>query len=344
VRVIRVPSAAFGKRFLGLRALNYATYLVVGALRGLTQSRPDVVLAMTDPPFAGAIARGVAARFGVPLVVIVQDVFPETAAAVGRITNPQALRAIDAVVGLGLRRADRVVAIGETMRSRLEDKGVEAARIRVIPNWVDTEAVQPAPRDNEWARERDLVGRFVAMHFGNLGFAHDLDTLVDAAASLRGLDVRVVIVGRGAREDDLRRRAREIEADNVVFLPWQERELASLCLASADVHVVALSRGLAGYVVPSRLYGVLAAARPALVAAEEASEPAALARETQAGIVIPPGDPQALAAAIRAACDGQYDLDAMGRRGRDYVVREASRESALARYRELLAEVLRSGS
>src|SRR5262249_58423684 len=99
-----------------------------------------------------------------------------------------------------------------------------------------------------------------------------------------------------------------------------------------------------GYVVPSRLYGVLAAGRPAIVAAEETSEAAALVRAAQAGMVIPPGDPDALAAAIRAARDGQYDLDAMGRRGRNYVVREASRESALARYRELLAEVLRSGS
>jgi colanic acid biosynthesis glycosyl transferase WcaI len=345
VRVVHLPSAAFGKRFIGLRALNYLSFLLLAALQGASGRRPDVVLAMTDPPFIGAVAYAVARRFRSPFVLVTQDLFPETAAAVGRVRSPAVLRAIGALVGVGVRNADRVVAIGETMRRRLEAKGAPPERIRVIPNWVDPGAVRPASRDNEWAGEHGLLGRFVVMHFGNLGFAHDLETLIRASTLLRDLDdLRVVIVGRGAREADLRALTRDVDADSVVFVEHQPRAIASLCISSADVHSIGLTRGLAGYVVPSRLYGVLAARRPVIVGAEEESETARLVHEVECGVVVPPGDPPALAGAIRAFHAGHYDLDAMGGRGRDYVLRDASLAVAVSRYRELLEEVRRSRS
>ncbi|MDQ3875436.1 MAG: glycosyltransferase family 4 protein [Actinomycetota bacterium] len=345
VRVIHVPSAAFEKRFMGLRVVNYLSFLLLAGLRGARARRPDVVLAMTDPPFIGAVAYAVARRFRSPFVLVTQDLFPETAAAVGRVRSAVVLAAIATLVGVGVRNADRVVAIGETMRRRLEKKGAPAARIRVIPNWVDPGAVRPMGRDNDWARERGLVGRFVVMHFGNLGFAHDLETLIRASTLLRDLDdLRVVIVGRGAREADLRALARGLGADDVVFVEHQPRAIASLCIASADVHAIGLTRGLAGYVVPSRLYGVLAARRPVIVGAEEESETARLVHEVECGLVVPPGDPPALAGAIRAFHAGHYDLDAMGGRGRDYVLRDASLAVAVSRYRDLLEEVRRSHS
>jgi colanic acid biosynthesis glycosyl transferase WcaI len=343
VRVVRLRSTAFEKRFLALRGLNYLSFLVLAGLRGLSERGPDVVLAMTDPPFVGTVAAGLARRFRVPLLLVVQDVFPETAAAVGKLRSPLLRGIVGRVAGLGLQDADRVVAIGETMRRRLLAKGVDGRRIRVIPNWVDAQSIRPVLADNEWSRSNGLAGRFVVMHFGNLGFAHDLDTLVRAAALLPD-DVCVAIVGRGAREEALKRLARELGARNVRFLPHQPRDLASLCISSATVHVVGLAPGLAGYVVPSRIYGVLAAGRPVIAAADDESETARLVRDAGCGVVVPPGDPGGLAAAIGAAWNGQYDLGAMGRRGRDHVVREASREVAVSRYRALLEEVQRSGS
>ena len=123
------------------------------------------------------------------------------------------------------------------------------------------------------------------------------------------------------------------------FLPYQSREVLSQSLSAAAVHVVGLASGLAGYVVPSRLYGILAAARPVIVAAEARSETAQLVERVGCGVVVPPGRPELLAAAIRDAHDGIYDLEAMGRRGRDWVVAEGGRELAVSRYRELLHEV-----
>ena len=111
-------------------------------------------------------------------------------------------------------------------------------------------------------------------------------------------------------------------------------------LSAAHVHVVGLAPGLSGYVVPSRLYGILAVGRPVIVAADDESETAEVVREVGAGVVVRPGRPELLAAAIREAYDGNLELDAMGERGREYVAAEADRRVAVERYRRLLRELV----
>jgi glycosyltransferase involved in cell wall biosynthesis len=344
VEIVRVPSSAFERRRLALRALNYLTYLASSTWQGLTATRPDVVFCMTDPPVIADVALLVAKRFRVPLVVVSQDVFPEIAVQLGRLDNPAVIGALRAAIRFYLRRADRVVAIGETMRGRLEQKGAPPERVTVIPNWVDTTAVTPRPRANAWARRHALIGTFVVMHSGNVGHAQNLDALVRAGTFLRDLDdLRIVIVGGGARRKELERLSKVLEVDHVQFLPYQPRESLSESLSAADIHVVGLARGLAGYVVPSRLYGILAAGRPVIAAADEESETARVIRDVKAGVVVPPARPELLARAIRLAYSGDLDLDEMGRLGREFVVAEADRSVAISRYRSLLAEVATSG-
>src|SRR5207302_320913 len=224
---------------------------------------------MTDPPVIADVALAVARRFGVPLVVISQDVFPDIAVELKRLENPLLVGFLRRAIGFYLQRADRVVAIGETMQQRLEEKGAPPERLRVIPNWVDTDALTPQPRDNDWSQEHGLADRFVVMHSGNVGHAQNLDALVRAATFLRDLDdLTVAIIGGGARHAALVELADVLEADAVRFFGYQPRETLSLSLSAADVHVVGLARGLSGYVVPSRLYGILAAGRPVIVAAD----------------------------------------------------------------------------
>jgi glycosyltransferase involved in cell wall biosynthesis len=117
-----------------------------------------------------------------------------------------------------------------------------------------------------------------------------------------------------------------------------------MSLSAADVHYVGLSPGLAGFVVPSRVYGILAAGRPILAAVEDDSETAQLIREAGCGVVVPPDRPELIAAAIRELASGAHDLETLGRRGREWVEREASRETAIARYRSLLADFVQAPS
>jgi putative colanic acid biosynthesis glycosyltransferase WcaI len=341
VRIIRVRSTAYDRAPLVQRAVNYASFLGLGTMQALRVPRPDVVLCMTDPPVVGDVALLVARRFGAPLIVVSEDVFPEIAVELRRLTNPVLVGFLGALTRFYLRRADRVVAIGETMEQRLERKGAPPSRVRVIPNWVDTRTLTPQPRDNPWAREHELVDPFVVMHSGNVGHAQDLENLIRATTFLRDVDrLRAVIVGFGARHAEHVTLAQRVEADKVRFLPYQARELLPELLSAADVHFVGLGSGLSGYVVPSRFYGVLAVGRPVIAAADEDSETACVVREVGCGLVIPPGRPDLLARTLRELLAGEHDLAEMGRLGRAYVEQEADREVAVGRYRRLLLEVL----
>ena len=342
VRIMRVSSTSYERSELTRRAANYLSYLGSALGYALRAPAPDLVLCMTDPPIVGDLGVLVGRRFGAPVIVISQDVFPEIATELGRLRNPAVIGVLGGLVGAYLRRADRIVAIGETMRQRLEAKGTPPDRLRVIPNWVDTTAITPQPRENAWAEKHGLVSKFVVMHSGNVGHAQDLDSLVRAATFLRDRDdIRIVVVGYGARHTQIIELAHRLEVeDRVRFLPYQQRGRLPLSLSSADLHVVGLAKGLAGYVVPSRLYGILSAGRPVIAAADDESETARLVRDVGCGIVIPPGKPELLARTIREAAEGGYDLSSMGHRGREYVEREADRSVAMARYRALVAEVL----
>ena len=342
VRIVRVSSTSYERSELARRAVNYFSYLGASLAYALRAPAPDLVLCMTDPPIVGDLGVAIGRRFRVPVLVISQDVFPEIATELDRLRNPAVVGVLGGLVGAYLRRADRIVAIGETMRERLEAKGAPRERLRVIPNWVDTRAITPQPRDNDWAGSHDLVSGFVVMHSGNVGHAQDLDSLVRAATFLRDRDdVRIVIAGFGARHAEMVELALRLEVEDTVrFLPYQKRERLPLSLSSADIHVVGLAKGLAGYVVPSRLYGILSAGRPVIAAADEESETARLVEEVGCGVVIPPGRPELLARTIRAAAEGAYDLAEMGRRGRAYVEEEADRVVAMERYRALVRELL----
>jgi glycosyltransferase involved in cell wall biosynthesis len=340
VEIVRVPSTSFERSRILARASNYVTYLSNALAYGLRGTRPDVVLCMTDPPVVADVALLVARRYRAPLVVISQDVFPEIAVQLKRLENPLLMGLLRALVSAYLRRADRIVAIGDTMRRRLEAKGARPDRVHVIPNWVDTKRLEPLGKQTAWAREWGFADRFVVMHSGNVGHAQDLDSLVRAATFLRDLDdLMIPIIGTGARHGELVALAERLQVDQVEFFYYQSRSVLPQSLSAADIHVVGLAPGLAGYVVPSRLYGILAVGRPVIAAADPESETVQVVERAGCGIVVPPGRPELLARAIRDAHDGVHDLEAMGARGREWAEREADRSVAVRRYRDLLMEV-----
>ena len=211
----------------------------------------------------------------------------------------------------------------------------------MISNWVDTSALTPGPRESEWARENNLDDRFVVMHSGNIGHAQNLDALIRSGTFLRDLErLAILLIGTGARWGEFVELGRTLEVDALTFLPYQPRDVLPQSLSAAHVHVVGLARGLSGYVVPSRLYGILAVGRPVIVAADGDSETARLVGEAECGVVVPPGRPELLARVIRSAYEGELPLEEMGSRGREYVVANADRAISIGHYRGLLHELL----
>jgi lipopolysaccharide/colanic/teichoic acid biosynthesis glycosyltransferase len=340
VEVLRAAGTRLDpERFAG-RAANYLTYFVSACVAAWRVARPDVVVALTDPPIVGLAAMLAAHRARARFVHVCQDLFPEVARLLEDFRSPLVDAALDRVSRLLLRRADRVVAIGETMRHRLVTaKGADPARTRVIHNWADCDAIVPAAKDNPLARAAGLADRFVVMHSGNVGLAAGLEVLLDAAARLRDCPgLTVAIVGEGTRRASLEARARALGLDHVRFLPPRPREDLRDSFASADVFLVSLRPGLAGYLVPSKLYGILAAGRPYVAAVDEDSEVAAITRKHDCGLLAPPGDGDAVARRLRELYRDPVLRERLGENARRAAL-EFDRRGQVRAYAELLSEV-----
>jgi glycosyltransferase involved in cell wall biosynthesis len=345
VKVVRTFSTAFSRRSNLGRMLNYLTFFFSSLWACLvTAGRTDVVLTMTDPPVI-ALAGYLVSRFHRSrFVYISQDVFPEVGNVLGVIRPGAVSGFLSRLNRFLLSRADRVVAIGRDMERRLLAKGAPRERIRVIENWVDTEAIHPVARRNPLAARHRLDRHFVVMHSGNVGLSQDLDTVLGAARLLRDRpDVLFVIVGDGVARARLEARADRLGLYNLRFLPYQDLRDLKYSLASADVSLVTLKRGLAGYIVPSKLAGIMASGRPVLAAVEPECEVARVVRKAHCGVVIDPGDPVKLARAVEYLREDPRLLELQGRNARNAALARFSRQRAAEEYRDMIFELAPAG-
>lgn len=329
------------RRFTG-RATNYLTYLASATLAGRMVGRQEVVVSLTDPPVLGRVALAAARRVGARFVFLCEDIFPEVASLLEDFHHPGVNRVLDRINRGLLRDADAIVALGDRMRQRLiEEKGADRSRVRVIHNWADCEAIQPGAKDNAFARAHGLADRFVLMHSGNVGLSQNLDVLLEAAARLQSRDRLVIaVVGDGARREALEREAAARRLTNLRFFPYQPKHLLHESFAAADAFLISLKPGLEGYIVPSKLYGVLAAGRPYVAAVDPSCEAAVLGRDHRCGVWAAPGDPDALAGAVAALFDDPEGTRVMGEAARRLAWR-FDRRVAVQAYYDLFAEVSR---
>ena len=302
IEIIRVWGTRFSRRrFLG-RFCNYVSYFFCACYAGLRLDRPDVVVALTDPPVIGLAAYLASRRFGAPFIMSYRDIFPEVARLMEDFQSETVNRVLLRVNRFLVQKADRVVALGQTMRQRLiEGKGADPASVVVIPDWADCSEIVPTSKNNPFSLAHDLADKFVVMHSGNMGLSQGLETVIQTAWRLREIpDIQIVFVGDGVKKPDLEEQIQAMGLPNVRILPYQPKERLTESFATADVFIVSLKSGLAGYIVPSKLYGILAAGRPYVAAVEEDCEVSAITKQWNCGLLAKPGDPQDLADKILA--------------------------------------------
>jgi colanic acid biosynthesis glycosyl transferase WcaI len=316
VRIIRARGTTLSPRGFAGRATNYLTYFLSAWWHGRRQPRLDVTVALTDPPIIGLAALGAKPIGG--MVFFCQDIFPEVASLLEDFHSPAVNLVLDRVNRRLVTRAARIVALGDTMKARLVDgKGADPARVTVIHNWADTSAIIPSEKPNAFSTVHDLDDRFVVLHAGNIGLSQNLDVVIDAAALLADRpEILFLFIGDGNRREALQRTVAARGLANVRFLPFQPREQLRWTYASSDVCLVSLKPGLAGYIVPSKLYPILAAGRPYIAAVEGSTEVAALTGRHGCGVMVQPGDAPGLAAAVRRLADDRGGRHAMGARAR----------------------------
>ncbi len=300
-RVSYVWVRASPKKSVRNRLLLYGTYAAGGALAGALARRPDVVLASSPPLPVGAAAALVAARHRVPWVLDVRDLWPEAAVALGEIPEGRAARAAERLERRLYRSATAITTVTEPFRDDIAAKGVEVDKVTLIPNgttqaWLDAGELAP-----DRAAANLPSGSFVWAYGGNLGLAQGLDAAIDAAAEL-GDGFQLLLIGDGPLRARLENRAAELPPGSVAIRGLVQPDVAARLLRAADALLVPLdARPALRKFVPSKLFDYAALGRPVIVSA--AGEASRIAAEAGAGLTIAPGDPVALAAAVRRLRD-----------------------------------------
>jgi colanic acid biosynthesis glycosyl transferase WcaI len=310
LRIIRVGSSAFPRFNMKHRVINYLSYVLFAVPRALF-ARCDAVLAMTDPPFEGIVGAFVAMLKDKAYIYNIRDLYPDMAVG-GSIVEPGLLARIwEKMHRWALRRANCVIVLGEDMKNRILAKGIDAAKIEIVRDGTEIAADGAAPTlDIDVVKEIRGEFRFVLLHAGNLGFYGAWGTLLTAAKDLAADNVGFVFVGEGALRDALAAEAANIS--NVRFLPFFPGSKIPSVLAAADAHLITVKRGLEGVVVPSKMYGILAAGKPIVAVAPSETDVASLGAKEGFGIATDPDRPAELVAAIRALLADSNRVKQMG--------------------------------
>lgn len=342
VHVHRVWTSRYGRGRLPGRIVDYTSFYICATWRLFRLVRSgDIIVAMTDPPLVSVCA-GWAARWrGARLVNWVQDLFPEAAASLGfrwlggglgaplRILRDHSLRLAAMNVALGERMAD-------FLRGRI---GKEGSKVRVIHNWADGKLIRPTDvLSSQLRSEWGFADRFVVGYSGNMGRAHDMETLIAACVALKDdPSFGFAFIGGGAKRDLLQEAVLKHRLENVRLLPYVSSADLSESLGACDVHLVTLLPSAEGLIVPSKFYGVAAAARPAIFVGDPDGEVGRLMRRHDCGICVSSGDDESLVGSIRALGADPGRCRELGNRARLAFELEWDKPIGLAGWRDTIA-------
>jgi len=316
IDVVRVKTFISANKGFALRTLDYLSFMVAAFFAGLVQRRPDVVVGTSPQFFAAVGAWALAFVRRRPFVFELRDIWPASIEAVGATKSGRVLRFFERVEMFLYRRAAKIVAVTNSFKAELVRRGIDGAKIEVVTNGVDLSRYAPAPRDEDFARELGLEGKFVVGYVGTHGMAHALSNVLDAAARLRDrADVHFLFVGDGAARADLVARAEAEGLANVTLSPPLPKDRMPAVWSLCDVALVHLKdTPLFETVIPSKMFEAMGMATPILIACPE-GEASGIVRDHGAGRVVAPEDPDALADAVRELADDAEGTRRLAERG-----------------------------
>jgi glycosyltransferase involved in cell wall biosynthesis len=313
--IIRAGSTDLPRFEMKKRALNYLSYVALEIPCALF-ARCDAIVAMTDPPFQGIVGAFVAMLKRRPYVYNIRDLYPDMAIG-GSIVEPSLfVRIWEKLHRWALRRATRVIVLGEDMRTRIVAKGVDPSRVVIVRDGAEIPPPNtplPAP-DPEVVRAIRGNFSFVLVHAGNLGFYGAWNTLVTAGRRLASEGAGLVFIGDGAQRAQIQ--AAAAGAGNIRFLDFFPAGKIPSVLAAADAHIITVKRGLEGVVVPSKMYGILAAGKPIVAVAPRETDAVSIGVPRGFAVSADPDKPEEVVSAVRQLVFNANKVKAMGEAAR----------------------------
>ena len=341
VHIRRYPSTTFNKDRLVLRLLNifsicFSSFFL--AIRSIRSS--DLILVVTNPPLLPFIIWLASKLRGAKFVLRIDDVYPDMLNVAGLLERGSFIYRIFEKLNLYLYKgADHIIVLGRDMYSLVLNKVGKQHhnRVHIIPNWGEIDQIYPCLRENDsLLKKLHLENKFVVQYAGNMGYPHDIESLVEAAKVLSGNQkIQFLFIGSGVKRGWLEEQIKINSLNNIRLLDPRPRSDQNNFLNACDIAVSALVRGMSGVSVPSRMYNIMAAGKPVVAIGDEDSELGIIIREEKVGWIAPPGKVNVFVNAILEAESNPDLLVAMGKRARQLVEEEYSREYVVGLYKEL---------
>lgn len=337
VHVIRTWSYISPSKKVLPRLFHYGTYSATAFYGGLFAQRPDVIVSYSPPLPLGLSACLLSRIFRVPWVLQLEDLYPDAAIAAGVMTNKKLIRFFFAIEKFLYRNAQYISVISKSFQQNLLAKGIQNSKIEIIPVWADPDEIQPMGKYNGFREKHGLDEKFVVMYAGNIGHTSCLEDVLLAAEILQGeKDIQFVIVGEGVKKEFLESEKQSKQLTNILFLPFQPRELFPEMLAAADISLVTLNAGAAISSMPSKIFNLMASARPILAVAPPESEIVQIVTEASCGWSVPPESPEKLAKVVVQLKDRESTLIQRGQNGRVCLEQNYSRNHCVSAYEKML--------
>jgi colanic acid biosynthesis glycosyl transferase WcaI len=327
------------------RVMLDASFVITSFFPAFFGWRPDIIIS-TSPSLPVCVPAALLGWLrGCPVILNLQDILPEAAIHVGLLKNKLLIKIFTELEKFAYSSANKISVIADGFVENLLSKGVPPEKIVQIPNWVDVNFIRPLPQeDSDFRATHNLNGKFVALYSGNIALTQGLETVIKAAAKLRDItDIAFVIVGEAKGLQRLQQQCLDWGADNVLLLPFQPRQDLPQMLAAADVGLVVQKKNVISFNMPSKIQVLLASGRALVGSVPDNGTAARAIKQSGGGVIVPPEDPQALAAAILDLYQNPEKVKTLGYNSRQYAVEQYAFEQALNQYETLCNSLLTDG-
>ena len=352
IEIFRLRNSTFNKYRMAGRVLNYLTFHFLVFSRVLFYERPHLVFVLSTPPFISFSGLMLKTLKKSKVIYNVQDLFPDLAIELGKLKNKLFIGFLKKLSVLIVRKVDKVVVVGEYMEKKIREEllkeTIENNHIITIHNWADGDKIKVLRgdiEDNFLRKKWGLERKFVVLYSGNIGYLHEFDTIISAADFLakEGLkEIVFVFIGEGIKKNYIEGKVREKGLNNILFFPYQSREMLIYSLGLANVSLVTLEKDFEGMVVPSKIYGILASGRPVIAVVGGESEIVGIIRKGKCGKIVKIRDYRALANNIMDYYKNSKKCREDGLNGRRCFEKNFDRKIATKKYIEVIKETLKS--
>jgi len=351
IEIVRLRNTALSKYNMAGRVINYLTFHLSIFFHIIFSKRPDLVLVLSNPPFISF--HGLILKIFKKCKVIynVQDLFPDLAVELGKLRNKPFIFVLRTLSNYIIRKMDKVIVVGEYMKQKVRKdalRDMKTDHIVTIHNWADgnkIKVINVGAGENYLKKEWGLEGKFVILYSGNIGYLHEFDTIISAAEDIQNKgykDIVFVFIGEGIKKEYIRKKAEKKGLNNILFFPYQPRDMLTYSLGLADVSLVTLEKGFEGMVVPSKIYGILASGRPMIGVVGRDSEIIEIIKKGECGRIVKIGDCQGLVDSILVYYKDRKKCWEDGLNGREYFEKNFDRKIATKKYIKVIEETLKS--